>query len=95
MSGVRELIAAAFGEAREREDRFKAARKLSGTVVTPLTGRPQAAASADRKPNRPPAASRDPCFQCGVPGFRGCEHQAPFEPAPHQSRALHTELRRR
>lgn len=33
---------------------------------------------------KPPAVSRGPCPRCGVPGFRGCEHQRPFEPAPHE-----------
>jgi len=31
---------------------------------------------------RPIAASREPCFRCGIPGARGCAHQAPFEPLP-------------
>lgn len=26
-----------------------------------------------------PALSRDPCWRCGVPGFKGCEHFAPCE----------------
>lgn len=26
-----------------------------------------------------PALSREECPRCGVPGFRGCEHQLPFE----------------
>lgn len=28
-----------------------------------------------------PAASREECAQCGIPGFKGCAHQAPFVPA--------------
>ena len=27
-----------------------------------------------------PAQSRDECAICGVPGFKGCAHQLPFEP---------------
>jgi hypothetical protein len=26
-----------------------------------------------------PALSREECRRCGVPGFRGCEHQAPYD----------------
>lgn len=28
-----------------------------------------------------PALSKDPCRRCGVPGFRGCEHQLPYDEA--------------
>ena len=27
----------------------------------------------------PPAPSADPCPRCGIPGFKGCDHFAPFE----------------
>lgn len=30
---------------------------------------------------KPPAPSRDGCFYCGTPGFKGCDHYAPCEPA--------------
>lgn len=42
----------------------------------------------------PRAASRAPCTRCGVPGFRGCEHQRPFEPLPHQQPAPNKGRRR-
>lgn len=28
-----------------------------------------------------PALSKDPCRRCGVPGFRGCDHQLPYDEA--------------
>ena len=31
---------------------------------------------------KPPAPSRDGCPRCGIPGFKGCDHYAPCEPAP-------------
>lgn len=32
----------------------------------------------------PTAPARCPCFFCGVPGFKGCEHWAPSLPSPNQ-----------
>lgn len=29
--------------------------------------------------NRPAAFSPDPCARCGIPGFRGCAHQKPYQ----------------
>jgi hypothetical protein len=31
-----------------------------------------------------PAPTRDPCGRCYIPGFKGCEHWAPFIPGPNQ-----------
>jgi hypothetical protein len=30
----------------------------------------------------PVAASRDPCPRCGIPGLKGCAHQAPCDHVP-------------
>jgi len=42
--------------------------------------------SPAKKPPTTRALSADPCPRCGIPGFRGCDHQLPFEgytpPAP-------------
>ncbi|WP_343609300.1 hypothetical protein [Novosphingobium sp.] len=27
----------------------------------------------------PIAASNEPCWCCGIPGFKGCDHQLPYE----------------
>lgn len=40
-----------------------------------------------------PALSREECTRCGIPGFKGCDHQAPFEAEEHRV-PTYRELRR-
>lgn len=47
-------------------------------VAAAARNRPAPAPSRERKPTRY-ATSADPCHRCGVPGFRGCEHQLPYD----------------
>jgi hypothetical protein len=66
------------------------APKLSSTVPRPppsyagLLARGRTGDRPRANQARPSATSRDPCLRCGVPGFRGCKHQAPYEPSARE-----------
>ena len=44
----------------------------------PAPSRPTAASAPPARMAR--ATSREECPRCGVPGFKGCAHQLPYEP---------------
>lgn len=44
--------------------------------------------------DKPRATSSAPCVRCEVPGFRGCKHQRPYKPLPHQQPAAKAGRRR-
>lgn len=64
-------------EAMIQEVRKPAARPDFARVAAAARARP-IGPSARKAPTRR-ALSADPCERCGIPGFRGCDHQLPFE----------------
>lgn len=68
-----------FDRVRPPDDIDRLRRALSAAADTAKAERARATGELE------PATSREECRHCGIPGFKGCEHQAPYqEPGGHE-----------
>lgn len=81
---VLEEFAGALGRVKARRSgEVREIRKAAPSIdfarlAAAARARSSAAKPAPKVPTRH-ALSADPCRKCGIPGFRGCEHQLPYE----------------
>ncbi|WP_338445922.1 hypothetical protein V5F89_12305 [Pelagerythrobacter marensis] len=72
-------------DARAFAERYRDAKRLSGTAMANLPHRKTVAAMSQPQTandRRPPRENREPCPFCATRGDLGCCHFAPFKAAP-------------